>query len=178
MMVKGKFGYIDTQGRITIPPGYVDASDFHEGHAAVKVAVEDPAEPFGHGTRAGFILPDGALAFEPFLRSLDDLYDGLALAYTKGKGGYVDARGKWQIELTMNGTPQHFSEGRARIKLGGTPYNNAGGKFGYLDTAGKLVIPPVYEEASEFAGGLAQVVKEGEWGYIDLDGNPVWGLTE
>jgi hypothetical protein len=177
MMVKGRFGYADTTGRVVIPPQYVDANDFHEGLAAAKIQVNDPAETFGHGTRAGFIRPDGSWAFEPFLRSLGDLHDGLALAYTKGKGGYVDAKGEWQIELTMNGTPQPFSEGRARIKLGGTPYNNAGGKFGYLDTTGKLVIPPVYEDATEFNGGLAQVVKEGEWGYIDLDGNSVWGLT-
>ncbi len=177
MMVKGKFGYVDTKGQVVIQPQYVDAEEFREGLAPVKIQVQDSTEIFGHGTRAGFIRPDGTWAVEPVFSGLGDLHDGLALAYTKDKRGYVDTAGNWRIELTMNGTPQPFSEGRARIKLGGTPYNNAGGKFGFLDTSGKLVIPPVYDEAAEFHGGLAQVVKEGEWGYIDLDGNAVWGLT-
>jgi hypothetical protein len=177
MMVKGRFGYIDTKGQVVIEPQYVDAEDFCEGLAPVKIQVEDPTEIFGRGTRAGFIRPDGTWVVEPMFSGLDQLHDGLALAYTKDKRGYVDAKGNWQFELTMNGTPQPFNEGRARIKLGGTPYNNAGGKFGFLDTGGKLAIPPVYDEASDFSGGLAQVVKEGEWGYIDLEGNPVWGLS-
>jgi WG repeat protein len=42
--------------------------------------------------------------------------------------------------------------------------------FGYMDTSGKVVIPPTYELAYEFSEGLAPVQKDGKYGYIDRKG--------
>jgi hypothetical protein len=44
-------------------------------------------------------------------------------------------------------------------------------KWGYIEKAGKIVIPFQFEEAGRFSEGLAAAKKEGRWGYIDPKGN-------
>jgi hypothetical protein len=33
--VSGKFGFVDANGKVVVPPKFEDASDFHEGLARV-----------------------------------------------------------------------------------------------------------------------------------------------
>ncbi len=44
------------------------------------------------------------------------------------------------------------------------------GKIGYIDRDGKLAIPAVYDNGSDFSEGLAAVREGGYYGYIDLSG--------
>ncbi|MBO4953824.1 MAG: WG repeat-containing protein, partial [Clostridia bacterium] len=57
-----------------------------------------------------------------------------------------------------------FSEGRYCVGVKGKGY-------GYLDADGKMVIPPIYETATNFRDGKAIVTTEGNYYSIDLDGN-------
>jgi len=45
------------------------------------------------------------------------------------------------------------------------------GLVGYMDTAGKVVIPLVYKDGGDFSEGLAAVRVNGYYGYIDVDGH-------
>ena len=58
-----------------------------------------------------------------------------------------------------------FSEGLAAVQKGG--------KWGYIDTEGQLVISPEYDGANNFSEGLACVQKDGKWGCIDTKGQVV-----
>lgn len=53
----------------------------------------------------------------------------------------------------------------------------SGDKWGYIDTTGKFVINPQFDEARLFQEGLAAVEIGGKWGEIDKTGkiviNPV-----
>jgi hypothetical protein len=42
--------------------------------------------------------------------------------------------------------------------------------WGFINGRGELVIPPAFERAGPFAGGLARVRQNGKWGYIDDQG--------
>ena len=42
-----------------------------------------------------------------------------------------------------------------------------GGKWGFVNLEGKIIIPPVYDEVKVFSCGLAAVCKNGKWGYIN-----------
>lgn len=44
------------------------------------------------------------------------------------------------------------------------------GKYGYIDTSGKIAIDAKYMDAGLFSDGLAPVKEDGKWGYIDKDG--------
>lgn len=46
-----------------------------------------------------------------------------------------------------------------------------GGKLGFVDLDGKLVIPMYFEQAYHFSEGLASVRYHGMWGYIDTKGD-------
>ena len=59
----------------------------------------------------------------------------------------------------------YFSDGRAVAKIGK--------KFGYVDAAGKLVIPARFDFADAFQGGFAAVEVGKKWGYVDAAGAAV-----
>jgi transketolase C-terminal domain/subunit len=48
-----------------------------------------------------------------------------------------------------------------------------GGKYGYINRSGKIVIPIDYDYAYDFSSGWAEVVKEGRSIYIDRTGKCV-----
>lgn len=47
------------------------------------------------------------------------------------------------------------------------------GKLGFIDKAGKLVIPAKYDDAESFHSGKARVLLNGRRFYIDRNGNEV-----
>jgi hypothetical protein len=80
-----------------------------------------------------------------------------------------------------------FSQGLARIfdsRYSAYPPNKERefhGKFGYIDRAGRLVIPFLYDSAGDFSQGLAFVAvwKENslKYGYVNLDGKMILPLS-
>src|SRR5512142_1792512 len=47
------------------------------------------------------------------------------------------------------------------------------GKWGYRSSGGEVIIPPRYEMARAFSGGIAAVVDDQGWAYIDHAGRVV-----
>ena len=43
-------------------------------------------------------------------------------------------------------------------------------RYGYMDTAGRVVIQMQFKDARSFSEGLAAVEVDGKWGYIDKSG--------
>jgi WG containing repeat len=138
----GKWGFLDTTGKIVIPFDYEVAGDFDQGLACVIV-----------GSRTGFIDRDGRMAIAPQYDWDPNcswrFSEGLRPVAQGGKWGYIDRRGAWVI------TPQFdeawgFSEGLAAVKRGEL--------WGFVDRGGKLVIPPRYFRVDNgFVDGLAYV---------------------
>ncbi|MDR1465366.1 MAG: WG repeat-containing protein [Oscillospiraceae bacterium] len=113
-------------------------------------------------------------------------YDGVDVtkAGTTGKDDDVDVKevkkkDHTEYKLVKNGrtiknlrdtydTVGYFGEGLARV--------GKDGKFGYINTKGKLIIPLQYEEAETFWSGAARVRKGGKYGYIDQSGGIVYPL--
>ncbi len=46
-------------------------------------------------------------------------------------------------------------------------------KYGFMDTSGKIVVEPIYEDANNFSDGLAYVCKDEKFGFIDKTGQLV-----
>lgn len=46
-------------------------------------------------------------------------------------------------------------------------------QWGYIDSTGTLMIPPLFDEAFDFREGLGLVKVRGLWGYVDASGNLV-----
>lgn len=81
-------------------------------------------------------------------QELTDYYESVRYAFTKSYAKYEDIRS--------------LSGGYAAVQLEG--------KWGYLDAAGDLVIPCVYDQAMDFEDGSAAVIENGQVIVIDTDG--------
>jgi hypothetical protein len=63
----------------------------------------------------------------------------------------------------------NFSEGLAVVVIGG--------KYGYIDESGSIVVEPKFDQAFNFDNGLATVQIADRYGYIDTQGNYIWNPT-
>ncbi len=105
---------------------------------------------------------------------------GIAPVADESGWQYIDVAGRTVVRpfLVDNG-PDDFQEGLARFQ--------EGGRFGYFDERGRIVIQPQFDFAASFCGGRAAFcfgcVKTmdgehsrytgGKWGFIDREGRMV-----
>jgi RNA polymerase sigma factor (sigma-70 family) len=127
LLKDGKWGYVDSRGKMVIRPQYRRAWEFSEGLAMV--------------------IPEA------------DGEDG------RPKVGYIDRDGRTVIPPKFdNGCG--FSDGLACVNVGGQLYIdgnfighgwNGKGKWGFIDTKGKVVVEPQFHKPAKFSGGRALV---------------------
>jgi hypothetical protein len=79
-----------------------------------------------------------------------------------GKYGYTDGDGKEALPAIYDDAAPKFSEGLASI--------NIGGKCGFIDRVGRVIIPLMFDNTYIFNNGLACVVSGGKWGFINKSG--------
>ncbi len=64
------------------------------------------------------------------------------------------------------------SKGKSKVQAPLIPYRN-GGKWGFADTSGKIIVKPEYSEVNAFCFGMARVKKGDKYGYVDAKGKLV-----
>jgi hypothetical protein len=167
-----KFGYIDTTGKLVVPLQYDQAWDFINGYASV---VKDGKTGYIDATGQEIIPPQFESAW-PFSE------EGLAPVYLEGKWGFIDATGEFVIEPQFMDIsfPGHdnpgltFASGLAPVAVEGPQ----GPQYGYIDKTGQFAIEPQYTWAEPFKNGLARVDQGSSYGYINPQGEMVWGPIE
>lgn len=83
---------------------------------------------------------------------------------------YIDIKGNEIIRIE-NVYGDDFHEGLAAVQYG----DQRPLKFGFIDKKGNLAIPAIYDEIIKgFCNGIACVVKDNYWGYINKKGNWIW----
>jgi len=156
--LNGKWGYIDKKGTTVIPFNYDNAGLFSEGLASVRVK-----EKWGYIDKRGkLVTPLKYHLAHPFS-------DGRGLVVIKEKGkslhGFVDQSGKEVIPAIYNGA-KPFSEGLSNAHIvSGDNY-----EYFFMDRQGIRVF--------EFSGwafseGLACVLRENNFGFMDRNGENV-----
>lgn len=135
--------------RVVIEYEYQDARDFSEGLAAVR-----SDDKWGYIDRMGHVV----IPFKFDMPDVGRFSEGMAFAGNI----YIDKEGRPAFDDVKFEDGLPFSEGLAAVQLGG--------RWGFIDTAGKFVIPPAYEAAKPFSEGLAPVRLRGLWGYVDSAG--------
>lgn len=124
------------------------------------------------GRRLGYMRADGAPATPATFQSLLPFRGGRGFlrAVKDGPMTMVDERGKVIVETEMySGFNTVVSENRVTLRA------KPNGPVGYLDTLGRWVIPPQFDDAREFRSGFAAVKLLGEkrWAVIDSTGKVV-----
>ncbi|GAA3523366.1 WG repeat-containing protein [Aquimarina addita] len=156
-MNNGKYGYINSVGKVIIEPKFYYALDFSEGLAAIREK--------GY---YGYIDKTGQFVIPPNFEDAGKFKDGIAIVTTKeDKKVYINTKGEMiDIKLEQYYKLNKFNEGLSIIKT-----KNG---FGYIDTKGNVVVSPQYKTAYNFENGLALVSKNGtNFGYINKSGKYV-----
>lgn len=150
------WGYIDADGRFVLAPVYSHAQPFQANGLAVVEEKE----------KAGIINGSGAFIVKPKYEYISPFSEGLAIVNVKDGFAVIDEQGNVRTTKLYSYIAP-FNEGRA-------VFQDSEFQYGYLDAAGKEVIPAKYKEATDFHGGKAVVkVKEGQYALIDPEGNTI-----
>jgi hypothetical protein len=176
-----KFGYIGSDGHFAIQPKYYAAGPFKEGFAWVMT--KKAFNLFGTGeagmplfARFTYIDRTGKEIRQPFYAEhVSNFSEGLAavrpgktLGGCSEKIGYLSTKGEWSIKPQFDDADD-FSEGLAAVNDGAKCH--MGGKWGYIDKEGKVVLPLKYAFAAQFKNGRTCVQEEAQWKLIDSKGN-------
>jgi hypothetical protein len=149
----GKYGY--TNASLVLPKEfpYEYASTFRGGVAAVKKGGKWALINTSEETITGFDFE------EIVLDEFDTCMNG-GVAFCKQNGKYYmyNAEGKKISDTGFEAVYPFASNQPAAVCVGG--------KWGFVDNTGKMVIEPAYENAKSFSLGLGAVCVDGQWGYI------------
>ena len=121
--------------------------------------------------RYGFINYKGIVKIKPIYISANIMRDGLSPVSTDRKSiNYVNRDGYLFNNFPNVSKADVFSDGMARISI-----NNL---IGYINTKGKIIVPPIYDKGGIFTQGLAPVIskKHNFIGYINNIGERVLSL--
>lgn len=192
-----KYGFIDKGGNMIIRPQFDKVCSFSDGLA--KVAIDEKCGFIDRNGNMLFEpWLDAEENFSEFEYDMDSFSCGLAKVSVDGKFGYIDRSGKLVIPAIYDGATA-FDDGMAFVKKEEVPgfINITGemiisndlyeiydygfldglccitidGKYGCIDTTGKIAIPPISEAPLFFSEGMSAVKINGKCGYIDMKGN-------
>jgi hypothetical protein len=186
--VDGKYGIIDTDGRFLVPPRFTEM--FYIGGQLWYAAAE--------GHYVGLVNSAGEVVIPPKFSFVGGFTDGVAAAMVdEDAWGFIDRKGELLIEPCYSFT-RGFAHGLAYFELGkvngffdrdfkmrfgptrrrwfqsdfqeGVMGFWEGGRLGFMDTEGRVVIEPRFVASSGFEGGVAWVRVGRLWGLINKKG--------
>jgi hypothetical protein len=185
-----KWGYLNTEGKITIPIKYDKATPFNEGFAVVKnnetyiivnkqgkeipvdIANIDDLKPFSEQLapyktttgKMGFVDVNGKIAIEAQFLSVGYFTGGLAWAKTPEKMvGFINPKGEWVIKPQFTDAKDFDPEsGFARVK--------SAEKWVYVKKSGEVVNISISETLDDFFNGLAKGKKNEKIGFYNPKG--------
>ncbi len=162
-MGKPALGYVDHDLKPAIRGDFRDVGPFSEGMAEVAVADEWGVVKRGYIDRSGkLVVPAKYEKTFPFSGGLG------RVGPSRDPTRVVDRTGR---DVTPEGIDFIGVQAEGMIRVWSAR------KEGFIDAAGKLVIPPRFDQSAEFSEGLARVFQSapggGRFGYIDKSGKMV-----
>lgn len=174
------YGFINPSGTVVVPVRFSSAAAFSQGRALVSEGAE-------RAKRYGFVDPAGNVVVSCDLLLAYSYSEGRALVQfreyrlpwlaqlfkrrAEALTGFLDLDGRVVFELPREAAS--FSEGLAPFFQ---PALLSSGRWGYVRPDGSVAIPPTYRgTAYRFNGGLARVVQNEEFTFIDSTGRSAFG---
>ncbi len=141
-----RYGYVDTSGKVVIPPRFSVAGEFRGGMAVVKER--------GYGV----IGRDGRYRISPKYLHVERA--GYGLFWVRTEGGWVlaDTSGRTLTDTPVQETYPFGEGGWAKVK--------ADRGWGVMDTSGRWLVEPKYGYVEGYAEGVFLVRDSTGWGYI------------
>jgi hypothetical protein len=164
----GKYGFQDENNNVVIPARYMIANEFHNGYSVVS----NKDIRIGNG----FIDSTGKEIWVPY-HVMPYFSEGGLLFFESDDGSKVGAvNNKGKLVIPPIYKRFRISNNGSSIRRGLVSLLNQKGKWGYLDTNGKTVIPFIYDAADSFDNSdnpYAKVKLKGREFLIDTKGKEV-----
>lgn len=142
-----------------LEPGYDWIDKFNEGMA-----------PYSNKNKWGYIDRDGKIVIEARFDQVLEFSEGLACVLINNKWGYINREGIIIIKPQFDDLPDVFHEGTARVAVKSDGIKGSMVLYGFINTHGTMILPPLYSDAGYFSSGLAPVRIDNKYGYIDKQG--------
>ncbi|OPJ57069.1 WG repeat-containing protein [Alkalithermobacter paradoxus] len=154
-----KWGYINNSGDFIIEPQYEYAYDFGENNIAIVKK----------NNLYGIIDTLGSYILQPKYNFIDKFHQDRSIVIDNDGFKIIDERGQ-EITSRSYNYISTFRDERAMF----SDIREDRYLYGYLDRDGKEIIPPKYEDASDFKEKKAIVkVSDSKYQLIDINGNVI-----
>jgi hypothetical protein len=159
-------GFIDKNGDMAIRPRFCEVRCFQEGLCAVQDA----------SGRYGFIDRHGDMVIPARFEVVGNLCCGLAPVRIQRRFGFINHAGEVVIAATFAVASEFTADGLAKVLV---ERDGASPRIVFIDRDGKWVVQPKwvfhpeYGEVGHFSEGLASVLCEKGYGYMDTSGKVV-----
>jgi hypothetical protein len=166
-----RFGFIDKTGKLVIgfgrlPRTTAEVFEFSEGRAVIYLKKDERGRSTGDTKYvAGYIDETGELIIAPRFDEASPFSEGLAFVEGEGFRGLIDRHGR--TVARVDGYVEDFHEGLAVGKPEGSSL------WGYIDHSGRFAIKAQYVFVDDFSEGLAGVVVNGKYGFVNKNGEMV-----
>lgn len=150
IMRDGKFGFVDSRGRLRIANRYDSIQDFHEGLAAIKLI-----------GRWGFINQEDNIIIHPNYDFVSQFKNGVVIATRNGRTGLINKEGKTILTFQYDGIESLASSNHL--------LHNKGLK-GLADGKGNILMEPRFTSLREIENNMVIVERDGKFGVNSLTG--------
>lgn len=180
-MIHSKYGIIDHNGNIVVPiENRRVMGEVSDGLYGVGVFPESMPPDGTIEEWMGWSFVDivtGEVKFEWPNSGVGYPHNGYLSAgfgvedYSSASFGYegngiINTKGETVVAPQFHSISEIPSEGLYKV--------NKRGKSGYMTPLGEIVIPLQFNQTSLFHGKLARIKKDGQWGYVDLNGEIIY----
>jgi hypothetical protein len=149
----GKFGFVDTRGRLRIANRYDDAGNFHEELAPVKLI-----------GKWGFVDLNDRIAINPNYDKVGEFTLGLAIVLRQQKEGLIDKNGKTILPIRYDRIIRNPAQ-TYLLEMSGVK-----NLFGLADQMGSVLIEPRFEFLNNLGNGFVMAGRDGKFGLLTREG--------
>lgn len=146
----GKYGFIDSRGRLRIANRYDDIQDFKENLAAIKI-----------NGKWGFINHEEKIVVQPAYEEVSPFKGGFSVVKQKGLTGLIDKTGKIILPIRYQAL-EVLPNQRIRIKQDGL--------VGLASADGKMILNPKYSYLNDLTNGFVIVERDDKYSLLTLQG--------
>lgn len=148
----GRWGFLDSEGRLRISNRYEDVRPFQENYAAIKLR-----------GRWGFIDKSESLRVQPHYQEVSSFSNGLAIVKENDRFGLINKSGEEVVEVDWTSI--------TRTNNGNYLIENDRGQEGLVDKEGSFVLRPNFSEVNDLVGDKIVIKESGKMGVLDFQGN-------
>ena len=146
----GKYGFVDSRGRLRVANRYDDIGEFHEGLAPIKLI-----------GKWGYVSVNDQIVINPNYESVQSFVNGIAIVHHNGKAGLIDKEGNTVLPFrydTISRLPDQ------------TFLMMAAALYGLADQKGNVLIEPRFDHLENLENGYVIAGRDGKFGLLTLHG--------